>query len=69
MTEPFETIPRMETIRTLAEQSGVPYSRIRSWCIDGTLPYIRSGNRYLISVKAFTQLIIGGEHDRIEEQA
>ena len=49
----------METIRTLAKKSGVPYSRIRQWIAEGRLPYVMSGNRFLINVEIYRTLLGG----------
>ena len=58
MSEEKETIvPRIETIRTLAKESGVSYNCIRLWCLNGKLPYIKTGKKYLINVNSFVKLL------------
>lgn len=66
MTESNVIIPRMETMRALAKQSNVPYCRIRAWCLEGKLPYIKSGNRFLVNVDSFVELLKGGQDDSRE---
>lgn len=58
------TIPRMESLRTLSKESKIPYNRIRLWCLEGKLPYIKSGNRFLVNVESFIKLLEGKSNEQ-----
>ena len=65
MNENVESmIPRMESLKTLAKESNIPYGRIRLWCLEGKLPYIKSGNRFLVNVDMFVNLLKGERNEQ-----
>lgn len=50
--------PKMLTIgRAAALVDGLSESRIRKMCIDGTLPHIKAGRKYLINQAVFFEII------------
>lgn len=43
-------MPKMVTIRVAAEQTGLTYSCLRRWILEGKFPYfVRAGSKYLIN--------------------
>lgn len=59
--------PQMKTIKELAEETGISYSRIRKWCLDGTIVYVKAGTRYLVNVEKFKEFL-NGETEEREQQ-
>lgn len=52
--------PRMLTIDEAASLVyGLSKYRIRKMCIDGTLPHIKAGKKYLINLEVFLDFIKG----------
>lgn len=55
-----DTKPRMLTIEEACDLViGLTKYRIRQMCIDGTLPHIKAGKKYLINQDVFLQIIKG----------
>lgn len=44
-----------------AERTGLSYECLRRMCLDGTLKYIKSGNKYLVSGRVILALLGGGK--------
>ena len=52
--------PRMLTIKEAADLvDGLTQYRIRQMCIDGTLPHIKAGKKYLINQSKLLEVISG----------
>ena len=53
----FETEPVFAKIADAAKRTGVSMFSIRQGIKNGTVPYVRSGRKYLINVPAFRQML------------
>ncbi len=43
-------MPTMLTIKAAAEQTGLTYSCLRRWILEGKFPfYVRAGNKYFVN--------------------
>ena len=43
-------MPTMLTLKAAAEQTGLSYSCLRRWILDGTFPYyVKVGSKYLLN--------------------
>ena len=58
--------PRMRTyqaaaalIRELDPDTCVTPYRLRAWILDGTIPHVRAGNKYLINVDLVLEVLAG----------
>ena len=52
--------PKMLTIKEAAELvDGLAPYRIRQMCLDGTLPHIKAGKKYLINQNRLLEIICG----------
>lgn len=56
-----KTIPHMETIKEVSEQTGIPYHTIRQWCLEKRIVYIKAGNKYLVNLDKFIDFLNTGE--------
>lgn len=51
-------MPTMVTIRAAAEQTGLTYSCLRRWILDGKFPfYVRAGNKYLVNLERLVEFL------------
>lgn len=51
-------MPTMVTIRTAAEQTGLTYSCLRRWILEGTFPfYVRAGSKYLVNMEKLAEFL------------
>ena len=51
-------MPTMVTIKIAAEKTGLTYSCLRRWILEGTFPYFaRSGNRYLVNLERLADFL------------
>ena len=65
-------MPTMVTIRAAAEQTGLTYSCLRRWIIEGKFPfYVRAGSKYLVNLEKLAEFLnspaelSGGEQNPI----
>ena len=60
-------MPTMVTIRTAAEQTGLTYSCLRRWILEGKFPfYVRAGSKYLVNMEKLAEFLNSpaGDNDR-----
>ena len=51
-------MPRMVTIKAAAEQTGLTYSCLRRWILDGTFPYyVKAGSKYMINLERLADFL------------
>lgn len=51
-------MPTMVTIRTAAEQTGLTYSCLRRWILEGKFPfYVRAGSKYLVNLEKLAEFL------------
>ena len=51
-------MPTMVTIKDAAEQTGLSYSCLRRWILEGKFTYfVRSGNKYLINLEKLVDFL------------
>lgn len=51
-------MPTMVTIRAAAEQTGLTYSCLRRWILEGKFPYfVRAGSKYLINLEKLAEFL------------
>lgn len=51
-------MPTMVTIRTAAEQTGLTYSCLRRWILEGKFPfYVRAGSKYLVNMEKLAEFL------------
>lgn len=60
-------MPKMVTIRVAAEQTGLTYSCLRRWILEGKFTYfVRAGSKYLINLEKLVEFLNspagGNEH-------
>ena len=49
-------MPTMVTIRVAAEQTGLTYSCLRRWILEGKFPYfVRAGSKYLVNLEKLAE--------------
>lgn len=53
-------MPQMVTIRVAAEKTGLTYSCLRRWILEGKFPYfVRAGSKYLINLEKLAEFLNG----------
>lgn len=53
-----EIMPTMVTIRVAAEQTGLTYSCLRRWILEGKFPYfVRAGSKYLVNLEKLAEYL------------
>lgn len=59
-------LPRVRTIGEIAKlikeqdpDTAITENCLRNWCIDGTIPYAKAGNKYLINLDVVIELVNG----------
>lgn len=51
-------MPTMVTIKAAAEQTGLSYSCLRRWILDGTFPYyVKAGSKFLINMERLADFL------------
>lgn len=51
-------MPTMVTIRAAAEQTGLTYSCLRRWILDGKFSfYVRAGSKYLVNLEKLAEFL------------
>jgi len=51
-------MPTMVTIRAAAEQTGLTYSCLRRWILEGKFPfYVRAGSKYLVNLEKLAEFL------------
>lgn len=51
-------MPKMVTIRVAAEQTGLTYSCLRRWILEGKFRYfVRSGSKFLINLDRLIEFL------------
>lgn len=51
-------MPTMVSIKGAAEQTGLPYSCLRRWILEGKFPYfVRSGSKYFINLEKLIEFL------------
>lgn len=51
-------MPTMVTIRAAAEQTGLTYSCLRRWILEGEFPfYVRAGSKYLVNLEKLAEFL------------
>lgn len=51
-------MPQMVTIRVAAEKTGLTYSCLRRWILEGKFPYfVRAGSKYLINLEKLAEFL------------
>lgn len=59
-TEP-KKLPVMKSIKDMMELTGLPYTFLRSLCIQNKIVYIKTGKKYLINYDRFIDYLNSGE--------
>lgn len=61
-------MPTMVTIKAAAEKTGLSYSCLRRWILEGKFPYfVRAGSKYLINQEKLVEFL--NSPTEISEQA
>ena len=51
-------MPTMVTIKAAAEKTGLTYSCLRRWILDGTFPYyVKAGSKYLVNLERLADFL------------
>ena len=51
-------MPTMVTIKAAAEKTGLSYSCLRRWILEGKFPYfVRAGSKYLINLEKLAEFL------------
>lgn len=51
-------MPTMVTIRAAAERTGLTYSCLRRWILEGKFPfYVRAGSKYLVNLEKLVEFL------------
>lgn len=51
-------MPKMVTIRVAAEQTGLTYSCLRRWILEGKFTfYVRAGSKYLVNLEKLAEFL------------
>ena len=51
-------MPTMVTIKAAAEKTGLTYSCLRRWILDGTFPYyVKAGSKYLVNLERLAEFL------------
>lgn len=51
-------MPKMVTIRVAAEQTGLTYSCLRRWILEGTFPYyVKAGSKYFVNLERLAEFL------------
>lgn len=51
-------MPTMVTIRVAAEQTGLTYSCLRRWILEGRFPfYVRAGSKYFVNLEKLAEFL------------
>lgn len=53
------SVPRMATIQSLSDETGISYYAIRKLCLEKKIVFIKSGNKYLVNVEKFRDYLNG----------
>lgn len=56
------TVPKMLTIRQLAEQTGISEYAIRRMCKNNEITFIKTGSKYLVNFNLFLDFLNSGHH-------
>lgn len=60
----IELIPEMISLREASSRTHISYDRLRKFCLEDKVVYIRSGNKFLINFgKLIDYLNTGDHHD------
>lgn len=59
----------MLTITDAMKITGLPYSALRRFCIEGKVAFVRSGNKYYINKSSLLAFLGGSSHEHGEETA
>ena len=54
-----EGLPRMKTLKEVAELTGLSYTCLRNLCLQNQIVYIRAGTKYLINYDRFIDYLNG----------
>lgn len=57
------TVPKMVTIRQLAEQTGISEYAIRRMCKNNEITFIKTGTKYLVNFNLFIDFLNSGHHE------
>ena len=49
----------MWTLKQAAEETGLPYSALRKFCLDGKVAFVRSGTKYYINRASLLSFLSG----------
>lgn len=52
-------LPRMKTIKEMAELTGLSYTMLRNLCLENKIVHIRAGKKYLINYDRFVDYLNG----------
>lgn len=60
-TEHTDTLnlPRMKTLKEMAELTGLSYTALRNLCMEKKIVHIRAGKKYLINYDRFVDYLNG----------
>lgn len=51
-------MPTMVTIKAAAERTGLSYSCLRRWILEGTFPYyVKAGSKYLVNLERLAEFL------------
>ena len=51
-------MPTMVTLKAAAEQTGLTYSCLRRWILEGTFPYyVKAGSKYLVNLERLADFL------------
>lgn len=52
-------LPRMKTLKEMAELTGLSYTMLRNLCLENKIVHIRAGKKYLINYDRFVDYLNG----------
>lgn len=60
--------PIMLTLPQLAEETGIGYSTLYTWCKQGRFPYIKAGKRFLVNLERFYEFLNSDEREALNDR-
>ena len=54
-------VPKMVSLRTASEKTGLSYECLRQLCINGEIVHMRSGVKYLVNLKKLEEYLDVGK--------
>lgn len=53
------SIPEMLTLAEASKRTGISYSRLRTWCVQGQIVYIKAGSKFLVNLDRLIDFLNG----------